>query len=161
MSDNDSSLEKELRELQPLAPGLHVAEAIAWNLRKPVAQPTAARRDWWWSLWASWSLTSAAVVALVIAWWPAAGAARSESSPTAEVAPAGDAAERRIVPVSTSHVLADAQDEGVVVLEDGRAARRLRLLYVETLRLRDGDTHAEIAVRRPREEVCFVPVNLY
>jgi hypothetical protein len=63
--------------------------------------------------------------------------------------------------VGSSNVLLDARDEGIVVLDDGRTAHRVRLRFVDTVQLQDRSASSSIAVSRPREEVRFVPVNFY
>jgi len=162
MSDFETELENELRELRPAAPSSRLATAIAHELRRPALAPAAPRwsRAARWSLWTSWTLTTAAAAAAVVAWWPAGFASKADAA----VAPAPAelvTPDDRILPVSTSNVLTDARDEGLVLLDDGRPARQVRLHYVETVHLREAGTQADIAVRRPREEVRYVPVSLY
>jgi hypothetical protein len=158
MSDHDTDLENELRDIAPAAPPARLAVRLAQELATPprvAAWSRPARR----ALWASWSLTAAAAAAAAVAWWPA-GTPAGDLPPQAVVdRPA--AVEDGVVPVGTSNVLTGARDEGVVLLEDGRPARRVRLHFVDTVRLRDAADGADIAVSRPREEVRFVPVNLY
>jgi len=160
MNSFDSELENELRELRPAAPSAELATAIDRRLAEPRVAPWPAKALA--LLWASWSLTAAALFAVVLAWWPADG--RAVETSTVDVP--SSAADRRavgqeIVPVATTNVLTDASDEGLVLLADGRPARRLRLRYVDTLQLRDAGAQADIAVSRPREEIRFVPVDFY
>lgn len=159
MNDFEPDLENELRRLRPAAPSAGLATALDRQLSELPSQG--------WSpkirllLLTSWSLTAAAAAAAVIAWWPSDRPATAKltvdsPAPVEEVLP-----ERRIVPVAATNVLTDASDEGLVLLADGRPARRLRLRYVDTVQLRDDDARADIAVSRPREEVRFVPVDFY
>lgn len=163
MSDIESDLENELRALRPALPSTSLAAGIERELRVPSnpARPARWPRTARLSLWASWSLTAAAATVALMAWWPATMASAPDSIPPAASLTGDTVAGERIVPVSTSNVLTDAQDEGIVVLDDGRPARRMRLHFVETVRLRDDGAQADIAVSRPREEVRFVPVSLY
>ena len=154
MNDHHHDLENELRQLRPAGPSARVVAAIAHDLR----QRSPGTRRWTHrtriSLWASWMLTAAAAAAAAVAWWP-------QPAPGSDEATSVISADATMVPVGSTNVLLDARDEGLVVLNDGRTAHRVRLRYVDTVRLQDRATSSSIAVSRPREEVRFVPVSFY
>lgn len=153
MNDLDHDLEMELRQLRPAEPPARMASAIDHDLREDTSRGWSPRVRV--SLWASWALTAAAAALAIAAWWPASiGAGTAAQSTT--VTP-----ESNVVPIASTNVLWDARDEGIVVLDDGSAARKVRLHYVDTVRLQDRDASSSIAVSRPREEVRFVPVSFY
>jgi hypothetical protein len=62
-------------------------------------------------------------------------------------------------PIAAENLLVDARDEGLVTLDDGTAARRERLRYVDTITWKNPRTNASVRWSVPREEVRVVPVN--
>jgi hypothetical protein len=62
-------------------------------------------------------------------------------------------------PLAAEEVLQSARDEGLVTLDDGTTAQRLRLRYLETLSWSgDGRT---LTLMAQREELRLVPVTAY
>ncbi|MEY2880005.1 MAG: hypothetical protein RLZZ15_2385 [Verrucomicrobiota bacterium] len=118
---------------------------------RAAARPPA--HHWW--LW-SGSLAAAAAIAVLVTSLAVRGpgpAIRPDATPrgTLGAAPA-------FKPVSAENVLVSARDEGLLTLEDGTAARRERLRYVDTITWRDPRTNASVRWTVPREEVRVVPV---
>lgn len=62
-------------------------------------------------------------------------------------------------PVASENVLYAVKDEGLVTLEDGTAARRERLNYVDTITWKNPRTNASVKWTVPREEIRVVPVK--
>ena len=62
-------------------------------------------------------------------------------------------------PVAAENVLYAVRDEGLVTLDDGTAARRERLNYVDTITWKNPRTNASVRWTVPREEVRVVPVK--
>lgn len=62
-------------------------------------------------------------------------------------------------PVRMANVLYAARDEGLVTLDDGRIARRLRREYVDSVTWRDPQGDAAVTWTVPRSEVAVVPVR--
>lgn len=67
--------------------------------------------------------------------------------------------EMLMVPVDSSGMLLVALDEGIVYLDSGQPARKVRLQFVDTVRLRNPGAAAALEITTPREEVRFVPVD--
>ncbi len=155
MNDPELELEVELRGLRPLAPPPRLRTDLERVLRAASPGPALPRATLRRSLWASWCLTAAAAAAACVAWWPSPARTGAVVTPEAAIVPG------KLVPIATSNVLTDARDEGLVLLPDGQPARRVRYHFVDTVQLRDTRDQAALAVSRPREEVRFVPVNLY
>lgn len=164
MNDFNDTLENELKRLQPAATPGRLAGAIDGALRTVTPRPPSARGRF--SLWASWTVTAAAACVAAAAWWPGPEVRSTAAGPlapqTATENPTPEESGRpQVVPVGTSNMLFDARDEGLVRMDDGQTARKYRLRYVDTVRLRADDAQASIAVSRPREEVRFIPINFY
>jgi hypothetical protein len=169
MNDPNESLENELRALRPAAPPARLARAIARTL-DPDADRAAARvplaagvpRPARLSLVISWGITAAAAcVALAFAF-------RGKPAPNVDPAPnpsaqvdrtdAGLPAGLRMLPVSTTGYLFATRDEGIVMLQDGRPARKMRYEFVDTVQMRALGESAAVSVSYPREEVRLIPV---
>jgi hypothetical protein len=67
-------------------------------------------------------------------------------------------ASRPFKPVAAQNLLLNRSDEGVVTLADGRAARRVRESYLDTITWKNPQTHASLQWTIPREEIRVVPV---
>lgn len=175
MSDTTDTLENELRRLQPAAPSQALADGIARDLEQPAAAMVKAPpRRAVLRVWTPWAVAAAAACIAIAGWVrvPAHpdGASAGLSDPaatnadSADVATTGDpsaGAANQFIPVSTGNYLFGARDEGLVFLENGAPARKVRLQYYDTVRLRGADDQAAVDVRYPREEVRFVPVAVY
>jgi hypothetical protein len=161
MNTPTDPFEEELRSLQPATPSLRLASRIAADLAGarapgPAAGRRFAPRDL--SLWLSWGVAAAMAVALFTRTPPASTTGAELATRPAPEASA--AAPARFTPVSSTNTLVGALDEGVVFLEDGRPARKVRYEYVDTVNLLGvGDSRATIAVTTPREEIRLVPVE--
>jgi len=146
--DNDLlELEAELKRLRPVATSALAAARVERVLG-------SRRRPSW--AWAAWPIAAALVVGLVLlkdrrAVSPAA------VSPGQTSAPAKVSATYK--PVSAENVLYDLQDEGIVTLADGTAARRYRSSYVDTITWKNPRTQASLRWSVPRTVERVVPVS--
>lgn len=160
MSDPDELLENELRSFRPAEPSRQLATAIGDALA-PTSSfaadvATARVNRLRASLWFSWSVTAvAACFAIAVL---SRETTPATSTPVENTQPADD---QRVVPVSSSNTLLAARDEGIVYLDSGQPARRYRLQYVDTFKLRAEGETASIDVSYPREEIRLVPVNAF
>jgi len=64
-----------------------------------------------------------------------------------------------LLPVAAEETLQSAQDEGLMTLDDGTKAQRLRLRFVETVSWSDGGR--TLTWTAPREELRIVPVMAF
>lgn len=160
MDDDFKNLEAELKRLRPVAPSREMLARLEAELA-PVSAPSAivrrGSRAWW--LWAgALPFAAALVVALVIA--TRQPSASESDRPLAANSPvAAPTAEAVFRPVAAENVLYAVSDEGLVTLDDGTAARRERLSYVDTITWRNPRTNASVRWTVPREEVRVVPVK--
>jgi hypothetical protein len=166
MDDELHQLEAELKRLRPAA----TSATLRVRLESELAPASVARvqrngehgvtRRWW--LWAGALPAAAALVVAVVivtrrgtAVLPAAAppvVASSQSEPPA--------IPREIFkPVAAENVLYAVNDDGLVTLDDGTAARRERLSYVDTITWKNPRTNASVRWTVPREEVRIVPVK--
>jgi hypothetical protein len=171
MNTPHDPLEEELRGLQPAMPSLRLASRLAADLAASPATSTAPRRrrialrDV--SLWLSWGVAAAMTVAYFTRTPPVPAAPTGQETPAAIAAaqsPSATTADSpaRFKPVSATNTLISALDEGVVFLEDGQPARKVRYEFLDTVDLRStDDSRATIAVTTPREEIRLVPVQTY
>lgn len=166
MNTPNDSFEEELRALRPGVPSARLAVRIAAALDGADAQARVARQARRPSpaLWLSWGVAAAMTVAFFsrtptapAAAGPAAVDRPAPSSSAGSTAAQG--ASPRFTPVATTNTLVGALDEGVVFLEDGRPARKVRYEFLDTVDLRStDDSRATIVVTTPREEIRLVPV---
>src|SRR5690606_11805061 len=118
------------------------------------------------SLWLAWGVAAAMTVAFFIR-TPSSTAqpAGPAAAPPPTLAPdpvEPGAGPPRFLPVSTTKTLIGALDEGVVFLEDGQPARKVRYEFLDTVDLRSAaDPGARVNVTYPREEIRLVPVQTY
>jgi len=150
MDDELQQLEAELKRLRPraLAPALEARVGVALTRRR---RTTIA---WWVAL----PLAAALAVALV-PWRPPAPADPATLAADPATSAAVVAAPDEYQPVAAENVLLAARDEGVITLDDGVQARRLRRSYVDTITWRNPRTNASLTWSVPRDEVRVVPVN--
>jgi len=155
--------EEELRALQPAQPSLRLASRLAADLAAgpaPAARRDRAARLRQASLWLSWGVAAAMTVAYLTQAPPPAPPAAPEAVSPPRPTAATPAA--RFAPVSATNTLLGALDEGVVFLEDGRPARKVRYEFVDTLDLLStDDSRAAIQVTTPREEIRLEPVQAF
>lgn len=148
MDDPLNDLENELAALQPVRPSRRLEQRIAAEL--------APRRrvNWAWM-----ALPMAAAFAVVFAWQTLG--VRQPIEPTSVENPAVESSEPTPVfkPVATQNLLYAARDEGIVMLDDGRKARRTSRSYVDTVVWRDPQSNASVTWSVPREEVRLTPVS--
>lgn len=151
MDDELLTLEAELKRLSPLPPTPGLAAQIAAELRP--RRRAAGAAAWFWGI----ALPAAAAVAVLIAKpWRWTERVPLATPATAEARPA----EAVFKPVAVENVLYSAQDEGIITLGDGTAARRERLRYLDTIIWRNPHTNASLTWTLPREEVRVIPVSL-
>lgn len=138
-----TALEAELRRLRPRAPSPELEEFVARRLR-----PRRVLTSFW--AWSALPLGAAAAIALVVASRP----------PTAVVPDAARIAAPAAAfkPVAADNLLLDTQDEGLVTLDDGTTARRVRSNYLDTVTWKNPRTQASLKWTVPREEIRVVPV---
>ncbi|MBE2215318.1 MAG: hypothetical protein IAE82_15705 [Opitutaceae bacterium] len=172
MNTPEDSLEGELRALRPAAPSLRLAGRIGADLARetsaaPTSDPARRRarpRDA--SLWLAWGVAAAMTVAFFVRTPPSSprpGGPATAPPPTVATGPVDQVAGTpRFLPVSTTKTLIGALDEGVVFLEDGQPARKVRYEFLDTVDLRSADAPgARVNVTYPREEIRLVPVQTY
>lgn len=150
MDDDLQQLEAELKSLRPVAPSRELEARIAADLNpKP--------RALWWT-WLTLPVAAAAAVALML--YPRPSPKDSPAAPAlAENATRAGPAERPVFkPVSAENVLLRSQDEGLVTLADGSAARRVRQSYIDTIVWKDPTGRASLRWSVPRQEERVVPV---
>jgi hypothetical protein len=142
MDDEFQELEAELKRLRPAAASRELTVRVEHALG-------VSRRSYW--TWAA--LPFAAVMAGAIL--------LKETRPVSAPQPAPATASVAAVfkPVSAENVLYDHQDEGLVTLADGTAARRYRTSYVDTITWRNPRTQASLRWSVPRTEERVVPVS--
>lgn len=165
MDDEFSQLEAELKALRPVAPARHLQARIGRELERGEvsAQVTPSARAWW--RWAAAVPAAAAVlIALVVFVRHVPPASPVDNIAATAVSAAGGTvgeAEPAPVfkPVAAENVLYAVSDEGLVTLDDGTAARRERLSYVDTITWKNPRTNASVRWTVPREEVRVVPVK--
>lgn len=136
MNDELNELEFELSRLRPREPSEFIearVEAALENRRKP---GFALMRG-----------VAAAGFAAAVAWLVAFSPGMAE--------PRGAALE----PVVAEETLQSAQDEGLMTLDDGSLAQRMRLRYVETVSWSGGGR--TLTWTAPREELRIMPVMTY
>jgi hypothetical protein len=163
MDNEFSQLEAELKALRPVAPTRHVQARIARELERGEvsARVTPSARAWW--RWAA-ALPAAAAVLIGLAVFvrrvPPASPVENDAAAATTAAVVGAAdTEPAFKPVSAENVLYAVADEGLVTLDDGTAARRERLSYVDTITWKNPRTNASVRWTVPREEVRVVPVK--
>lgn len=172
MSASNESFEARLRAFQPIQPTPQLVHAIAAQLDPPAAPPREATLLSPWarfSLGASWAITAVAASAAVMLYLDRPGGATpgeatgGEALPLAEVAATAPPArgDLRVTPVDARGYLYDAVDEGIVYLENGMPARRVRYQFLDTVEMRAEGKDASVALTYPREEIRFIPVNYY
>lgn len=149
MDDELQQLEAELKRLRLRAPGPQFAARLESRL---------ARRKLAWVRWLALPLAAAAALAFgfflrMPELPPPMPLANPPLMATAEAAP------EVFKPVRMDNVLYAARDEGLVTLDDGRIARRLRREYVDAVTWRDPQGDAAVIWTVPRSEVAVVPVS--
>lgn len=162
MDDDLSLLEAELKRFRPAAPSRELHERIGADLSRSSSDVTTGamprRIRWWWVCAGALPVAAALVVGLII------GSRRSVAPvPAVAAAPAtvrsAPPMTEMFKPVSAENVLYAVSDEGLVTLEDGTAARRERLNFVDTITWKNPRTNASVRWTLPREEVRVVPVR--
>jgi hypothetical protein len=159
---NESELEafeSRLRNLRPADVSPELRRAIETELDAADASPRVASGKWIRvSLVASWTVTGIAAafaVALLLReprTVPDAAPAETEQAPETRT---------RLVPVSGAGVLCAAHDEGLVVLDDGAPALRVRYQFLDTIEMRTPGGEARMNLSYPREEIRVVPIHMY
>jgi hypothetical protein len=163
MNPSEKRFENELRRLIPADTSGALRSALAVELNVAVAHASVVPRGRLRSIWFAWSIAGVSVcLAAVLVFRDAFRARQSVSPPqvqSANVLNADSSDDLRMVPVDSSGILLVALDEGIVYLESGQPVRKLRLQYVDTVRLRDTAATAAIEITTPREEVRLLPID--
>ncbi len=136
MNDELHELENELRRLRPRAP----SEFFEARVEAALESKKSAGFVWLRGL-------VAAGFAAAVAW----ATAFSPGMP--------DAPKRGLQPVAVHNEVQSARDEGLVTLDDGTTAQRLRIRYLETVRWSDGGY--TLTWTAPCEQLRIVPVTAY
>ena len=156
--DNElSQLEAELARMRPADP----TRALVRRIEAELANVEVPRGFSWYDWMLAAALPAAAMIVLVLTQLPPGDETRTpieaKVSPPAEtqaLATSDDA----LKPVTAEKLLVSADDEGLVILDDGTPARRARLHFVDTITWRHPRTNASLTWTVPREEVRVVPV---
>jgi hypothetical protein len=159
MDDELHQLEAELKALRPTTPSRGLVQRLEMEFaaQGTEARPVHAARRWW--LWAG-ALPAAAALAVAFTLGGHREPAPSASVASASSAPqASSVADEQFKPVAAENVLYAVNDEGLVTLDDGTAARRERLSYVDTITWKNPRTNASVRWTVPREEIRVVPVK--
>ena len=155
MDDELLQLEAELKRLRPAAPSRELLTRLGAELA-PARAPVVRRPSPNWWLWAGGlALPAAAAIALLIGY----DVRRAAPLPDVKAPEIAAMAPTVFKPIAAENVLYSARDEGVVTLDDGTAARRERLRYVDTITWKNPRTNASVRWTVPREEVRVIPVN--
>jgi len=166
MDDELQQLEAELKRLRPAAPSAALRVRLESDLAP--ASPVRAQRDeergvmrrsW---LWVGALPVAAALIVLVVILTRRGSAVLPVTALTTAVSSRWEstAAPKEVFkPVAAENVLCAVSDDGLVTLDDGTAARRERLSYVDTITWRDPHTNASVRWTVPREEIRIVPVK--
>lgn len=164
MDDDFSQLEAELKTLRPAAPSVLLstridAELATTAVSEPMRVVRHTSRGWW--LWAAAFPSAAAVTLMAVVWARRVpmGTTGARGPGTTWAAAQTAAATELYKPVAAENVLYAVSDEGLVTLDDGTAARRERLQYVDTITWKNPRTNATVRWTMPREEVRVVPVK--
>lgn len=162
MNSSEERLENELRRLVPADSSKGLRSSIAEELNAAGHGPGVSqglRR----SMWVAWTIAGvSACVAASLALRDVFGTRPFSAGLDSHLATISDVTasdDLRMVPVDSSGVLLVALDEGIVYLETGQPVRKLRLQFVDTVRLRDTAATAAVEITTPREEVRFLPVD--
>ncbi len=67
----------------------------------------------------------------------------------------------RFRPVRAENALEERADEGLVFLDDGLAARRIRLSFVDTVTWENPTDGSTFEIATPRDEIFYLPVAMY
>lgn len=165
MDNEFSQLEAELKALRPVAPSHNVQARIGRELERGEVSARVTPSAWVWWRWAAALPAAAAVlIALVVFVRRVPPVSSGENTATTAVpatgATAGEVESASVFkPVAAENVLYAVADEGLVTLDDGTAARRERLSYVDTITWKNPRTNASVRWTIPREEVRVVPVK--
>ena len=110
MNEEDDLLESELRSLTLRAPSPTLEQRLASQLDAPARRPRSPRFGFWNPTLIFTPLATAAVFTVLLL----------------RIVP------DQLQPVSVANILYDTEDEGIVTLDDGQPAQRLRLRYIDT-----------------------------
>ena len=140
MNDDDENLEAELQRLTLRTPSRRLEDRIAAELACASAPPRQAPSPlfptWKWAAILT-PLATAAAFAIVFLHRPA----------------------DELQPVSVANVLYDTEDEGVVTMEDGQPAQRVRLRYIDTIIWANSRGGTSLQWSQPRDEIQLLPLT--
>jgi hypothetical protein len=140
MNEEDDLLESELRSVALRPPSRALEERIAAELAPAPARKTSPARFGFSkpTLILTPLATAAAFTLLLLKLTP-----------------------DELRPVSIANSLYDTENEGIVTLEDGQPAQRVRLLYIDTITWANVRGGASLQMSRPREEIQLLPLTYH
>lgn len=167
MDEELIQLEGELRGLQPRrishATCARVASAL---VDPPSARPRRAGAKILPWIGAVFAVAAAVVLMLRVGPEPAKREAVGDDlakAPAVSVAESSEASAKAtdtFRPIAARNVLLESRDEGLVVLDDGTRARRVRTHYLDTVTWKNPHTNTSVQWTVPREDVRLTPVAL-
>lgn len=163
-------LEGELRGLQPRRISHATCARVAGALidLSPARPRRAGAKILPW-IGAVFAVAAAVVLMLRVGPEPAkreAGGDDLAKAPAVSVASVAESSETSAKatdtfrPVAARNVLLESRDEGLVVLDDGTRARRVRTHYLDTVTWKNPHTNTSVQWTVPREDVRLTPVAL-
>ncbi len=156
-----SALEAELRCLRPRRPGSALERRIAAALAEP--SPVAPRRCNYFTAtsWTSWKWANWAVAAVLVALMAVAVKLSPPSEHSPSVAAIDADAMSALRPIKAGRTLLGSRVDGVIELDDGSAAKRVRDYFVDTIEWRDPAGQTRLTWSVPRESVRYVGLAAY
>lgn len=138
MNEEDDILESELRNLTLRPPSRALEARIAAELAPVPAHKTSSARFGFWkpTLILTPLATAAAFTLLLLKLTP-----------------------DELRPVSIANTLYDTEDEGIVTLDDGQPAQRLRLRYIDTITWTNARGGTSLQWSQPRDVIQLLPLS--
>jgi hypothetical protein len=150
MNEDLTDLELELTALRPrsIAPSLALRVAIGLHARR------TAQRAFWRGV--SWAAVAALVFGL-LSW----SAQRLQPLAVAKPGTGVRGADGNYKPVAAQNFYLGSSDDGLIALDGGVPAWRIRSYFVDTITWRDPATKASVSWTLPREEVRVWPASVH
>lgn len=137
MNEDDQILESELRSLTLRPPSPALEQRLAARLDAPARRPRSARFGFWKPTLIFTPLATAAVFTVLLL----------------RIVP------DQLQPVSVANILYDTEDEGIVTLDDGQPAQRLRLRYIDTITWANARGGTSLQWSQPRDVIQLLPLT--
>jgi hypothetical protein len=138
MNEDDNLLESELRNLTLRAPSPALEQRVAAELAPvPARRNAPAAFGFWKPTLILTPLATAAAFTLLLL----------------KVTP------DELRPVSIANTLYDTEDEGIVTLDNGQPAQRLRLRYIDTITWANSRGGASLQWSQSRDEIQLLPLT--